>query len=63
LFTKALKLLTGDREVENVEGAVIYLKKIDAAVHGVDTVEILVREDCSFELADRSAPLPLLHTT
>lgn len=57
MCTKALKLLTGNCEVENVEGAVIYLKIIDAAVHGFATVEILVREDRSAELAGKISSL------
>ena len=54
---KTLKLFAGDCEVENVEGSTIHLKIIDAAVHSAAAVDILVRKECSSQMADKIGSL------
>ena len=46
-----MKLVTGDCEVENIKGAVIYLQIVNAAIQIHPVINELVREHSSTQVA------------
>jgi hypothetical protein len=58
LASKARELFAGYREVEDVEGAAVQAKIVDAAIHVSSLVDEFVRKHCPFELAVKIGSLP-----
>ena len=58
LISKGREFFVGYREVEDVEGAAVQAKIVDAAVHVSSLVNEFVRKHCAFELSVKLRSLP-----